>query len=70
MQLCGGSNRGRLQQNGVTVHAVDLLKSTGEMTVVCLDKTGTLTGSRVGECLKCFQLEQVFTADVTPGQPA
>ena len=59
MMFVGGSNRGRLQKNGVTVHAVDLLKSTGEITVACLDKTGTLTGSRVGGCLPCLHVEQV-----------
>ena len=50
MIFCGGSSRGRLQRQGVTMHAVDLLKSSGEVEVACFDKTGTLTGSTVSVC--------------------
>lgn len=47
MLFCGASNRGRLQRQGITMHAVDCLKSVGEVEICVLDKTGTLTGSVV-----------------------
>ena len=47
MMFCGASNRGRLQRQGITMHALDCLKSVGEVEICVLDKTGTLTGSVV-----------------------